>query len=344
MSKTNNNTLPDIHWDNLKETRTDFIASELFHERKIFFTEDVNPRSMGVLMQALMYLDKISHEPIELYINSPGGEATSGMAVYQHITLKMKSPVYTYCIGTAASMASLLFLSGSKRYMYEGTKIVLHSPLSISDKYEKIAQLNNRLRTLEKTKDMTCRIISERTGHSIEETNDVIDKESVFSAEEAISYGLATEIIQADKSVKNFDNPFSASPEGKDLPFQPYKNNDNKDIPSFSDSDTVVINGIPQSLMHLNRTGKIPVYRFGFAYRFDDTKVIYANIEVKVTSTRFSGGRYNIDLGEPDTQYTCTLSDDSDPITLTASEISKIFMENKIKYAANKVKTRILST
>ena len=140
MSKTNNNTLPDIHWDNLKETRTDFIASELFHERKIFFTEDVNPRSMGVLMQALMYLDKISHEPIELYINSPGGEATSGMAVYQHITLKMKSPVYTYCIGTAASMASLLFLSGSKRYMYEGTKIVLHSPLSISDKYEKIAQ------------------------------------------------------------------------------------------------------------------------------------------------------------------------------------------------------------
>ena len=81
MSKTNNNTLPDINWNNPKETRIDFISSELLDDRKIFFTEDVNPKSMGVLMLALMYLDKMSHDPIELYINSPGGETTSALNV-----------------------------------------------------------------------------------------------------------------------------------------------------------------------------------------------------------------------------------------------------------------------
>ena len=99
--------------------------SSLFRKRIIFFTEEVNPENSNRLIEYLLHLDAdASGEEITICINSPGGEVVSGLAVYDTIRM-LKSPVRTVCIGTAASMGSILFLAGEKREMLPHTKIMI---------------------------------------------------------------------------------------------------------------------------------------------------------------------------------------------------------------------------
>ena len=172
------------------------LPSELFKARKLYLVDEVTPVSMGVLLQSLMCLEDISDEPVELYINSRGGEVSSGMAVYRYITEQMQSPVHTYCIGLAASMAAILYLAGERRYIYDGCQIMIHAPASISGNAEKPEELKDRLEILESTKSMACRIIADRTGRSIDEIAEITQKDKYFNADEALEYGLATYIIR----------------------------------------------------------------------------------------------------------------------------------------------------
>ena len=130
-----------------------YVSLELLKYRRIFLTEEINEKSACTLLQSLIYLDEISDEPIELYINSEGGEVSSGMAVYHYITQKIRSRVDTYCIGTVASMAALIYLAGTERYIFNGTKIIVHSPTSVSGTFEKPDQLKGKLDSLEKTRN-----------------------------------------------------------------------------------------------------------------------------------------------------------------------------------------------
>ena len=105
----------------LKETVRGFdcirLEDEFLSGREIFFTEEVNETSSNELIKQLIYLERQDSEgEITIYINSPGGEVISGLAVYDIISM-MKAPVKTVCIGTAASMGAILFLSGKKRQM-----------------------------------------------------------------------------------------------------------------------------------------------------------------------------------------------------------------------------------
>lgn len=171
------------------------MPSELFKDRKLFLIGDVDSVSMGVLLQSLMCLDKISNEPIEMYINSPGGDVNSGLAVYRYITEQMRSPVHTYCIGRAASMGAIIYLAGDKRFMYAGTEIMIHDPASISGTYENPEQLRDRLAKIESIKEMLCEIIADRTNIKAEDIAEITKKDTYYTAEEAVKYGLATQII-----------------------------------------------------------------------------------------------------------------------------------------------------
>lgn len=104
------------------------IEDELLKNREIFLVDDVNPESSNELLKQLMYLEKEDcTKEITLYINSPGGEVISGLAVYDYISI-MKAPVRTVCIGSAASMGAILFLAGRKREMLPHTRIMIHDP------------------------------------------------------------------------------------------------------------------------------------------------------------------------------------------------------------------------
>lgn len=174
------------------------IEDELLSRREIFLTEEVNAETSNELIKQLMYLERQdSGKEITLYINSPGGEVISGLAVYDLISL-MKSPVRTVCTGTAASMGAILFLAGKKREMLPHTRLMIHDPSfgggSIGGK--KSHELRHELEKLDEVREALAKIIAEKTGRPLEEIYDVTSDDTFYSAEEAITFGLATGIIK----------------------------------------------------------------------------------------------------------------------------------------------------
>ncbi|MCR5626768.1 MAG: ATP-dependent Clp protease proteolytic subunit [Lachnospiraceae bacterium] len=175
------------------------LEDELLQNREIFLTETVDANTTNELIKQLMYLEMQDDEAeITLYINSPGGEVTSGLAVYDYMTM-MKAPIRTVSIGTAASMGAILFLAGDKRQMLPHTRIMIHDPsysnANMSGK--KSHEIQHELDKLNETREITAKIIAEKTGKSLEEVYKVTADDTYYNAEEAVEFGLATEIINA---------------------------------------------------------------------------------------------------------------------------------------------------
>jgi len=174
------------------------IEDELLSKREIFLTEEVNADTSNELLKQLMYLEKQdTGSEITLYINSPGGEVISGLAVYDFISL-MRSPVRTVCTGTAASMGAILFLAGAKREMLPHTRLMIHDP-SYSGGYiggKKSHEIRHELEKLDEVRSALAEIIAEKTGRTIEEIYDVTSDDTFYSAKEAVEFGLATDILK----------------------------------------------------------------------------------------------------------------------------------------------------
>lgn len=180
------------------------IEDELMRNREIFLTGEVNAASTSELLKQLMYLDRESgSEEITLYINSPGGEVISGLAVYDLISL-MNAPVRTVCIGTAASMGAILFLAGRKREMLPHTRLMIHDP-SYSHRDiggRKPHEIQHELDKLNETREALARIIAEKTGKTVEEIYEITADDTYYSAEEALDFGLATGILTDNDSLR----------------------------------------------------------------------------------------------------------------------------------------------
>lgn len=173
------------------------LDDELLRNREIFFVDSVDADSMNDLIKKLMYLERQSHDEITIYINSYGGEVISGLAVYDYIRL-MKSPIRTVCIGTAASMGAILFISGSpgRRFMLEHTRLLIHDPSYRKDMCgRKSHEIQHELDKLNECRESLAMIIAERTGRNIEEVYKVTRNDTYFTAEDAVEFGLASDII-----------------------------------------------------------------------------------------------------------------------------------------------------
>lgn len=173
------------------------IEDIFLQEREIFLTDEVNTESCTSLIKQLLFLDKEdTGKEIKLYINSPGGHVHSGLAVYDCIRM-LKSPVTTICIGTAASMGSILFLAGTKRQMLPNSRIMIHDPSfgggNLAGK--KPHQIKTELDGLIEVQECLCNIIAERTGKTSEEIRELTKDDTYFNADEAVEFGLATETI-----------------------------------------------------------------------------------------------------------------------------------------------------
>lgn len=173
------------------------IEDEMLKNREIFLVDEVNAESSNELIKKLMYLEQEDRDSaVTLYINSPGGEVVSGLAVYDYIRL-MEAPVDTVCIGTAASMGAILFLAGRERKMLRHSRLMIHDPSYGGGelKGKKPHEIQRELDNLNKVKRTLVGIISERTGRSVKEINRVTAKDTYYSAEEAVRFGLATRIV-----------------------------------------------------------------------------------------------------------------------------------------------------
>jgi len=173
------------------------ITDVLMQERKIFLVEEVNTETSSDLIKQLLFLEnEAPGEEIKLYINSPGGDVHSGLAVYDCIRL-ISSPVTTICIGTSASMGAILYIAGEKRLMLPHSRMMIHDPSFSGGNLggKKPLEIQTELQTLIDVRTQLCDIISERTGKTVEEIYEVTKTDTYFNADEAIEFGLATEKI-----------------------------------------------------------------------------------------------------------------------------------------------------
>ena len=174
------------------------LDDELFNSRTVFLTEPVDVQTSAELIKQLMHLEHEDNESeITLYINSPGGEVISGLAVYDYISA-MKAPVRTVCIGTAASMGAILFLAGDQRQMLPHTRLMIHDPSyghhDIGGR--KSHEIQHELDKLNEARESLARIIANKTGKSIRTIYKLTANDTYYSAEEAVAFGLATEILR----------------------------------------------------------------------------------------------------------------------------------------------------
>ena len=175
------------------------IFSRLLKERIIFITGAVHDDMATVIIAQLLFLEAENPDKsISIYINSPGGIVSSGLAIYD--TMQYISPeIMTICIGQAASAGSLLLTAGSKdmRFSLPNSRIMVHQP---SGGYQgQVTDIEIHTNEIKKTKQRLNEIYSKHTGNKIEDIQQVMERDRYFSAEEAVKFGLIDKIVESRK-------------------------------------------------------------------------------------------------------------------------------------------------
>ena len=170
------------------------IQDEMLSHREVELVGEVSADSVNALIRQLRYLQNEDPKaPITLYINSPGGSVDSGMALYD-VMQAVSCPIRTVCVGLAASMAALLFMSGAERGMLPHSRLMIHDPLIVQTGGSAL-KLKAVSDDLMETRQIIARVIAEHSGKSMDEVLAKTASDSYFRAEEAIEFGLADQII-----------------------------------------------------------------------------------------------------------------------------------------------------
>lgn len=189
-------TMPQI----IKETCNGYIVhsiqDEMLVHREVECVGPINEDSVNSLILQLRYLERTEPgEEITIYINSPGGEVSSGLALYD-VMKAVRCPIRTVCMGLAASMGAVLFASGDTREMLTHSRVMIHDPLIAGNGIRGSATyLDAQVKDLMNTRELIARILSEHTHRTVEEVLERTSRDTYFYAEEAIAFGLADKII-----------------------------------------------------------------------------------------------------------------------------------------------------
>ena len=171
------------------------IADALLQRREIWCVGEINGESAVSLILQLHHLEHEDHAaPITMYINSPGGSVSDGLAIIDTMHA-LKAPVTTVCVGTAASMGALLFVSGQERLMLPNASLMIHDPLTLGISGSAL-DVERKTKKLMKTRKTVAKILSEATGHTPEEILDITSTDRYFDAEDALEFGLADRIVR----------------------------------------------------------------------------------------------------------------------------------------------------
>ena len=172
----------------------------LLEQRMVFLNDEINSETANQFISQLLALELESKDPINLYINSPGGEVQAGLAIYD-IIRNMSCEVNTVCLGTAASMAAIIYLAGENRAIYKNSQIMIHDPLiSGLTSSRKALELEKEAHKLMETRKILATIISERCEKTLKEVYSKTKDDCFLNAEEALAFGIATKIIREEDS------------------------------------------------------------------------------------------------------------------------------------------------
>jgi ATP-dependent Clp protease protease subunit len=172
------------------------IYSRLLKDRIIFLGSGINDAVANAIVAQLLFLDAQDPEKdIHLYINSPGGSITSGMAIFDTMQF-IKADVSTICVGMAASMGAFLLTAGAKgkRFALPNSEVMIHQPLGGAEGQASDIQI--RANRIIKMRDKLNHILAERSGQPFERIEKDTDRDNFMSAEEALKYGLIDKVIE----------------------------------------------------------------------------------------------------------------------------------------------------
>ena len=172
------------------------IYSRLLKDRIIFLSDEVNDTTASLVVAQLLFLEaEDPDKDIHLYINSPGGSVTAGMAIYDTMQY-IKPDVSTICIGMAASMGAFLLNAGAKgkRFALPNSEIMIHQPLGGAK--GQATDIEIHAKWILNIKERLNKILSERTGQPIEKIQEDTERDNFMSAQEAKEYGLIDEVIE----------------------------------------------------------------------------------------------------------------------------------------------------
>ena len=178
--------------------------SKLLSQRKVFIEGEISSESACEFIKKILILnEEDTDKPIDVLINSPGGEINSGMAIYDVIQAS-KAPIRMFCIGRAYSMGAVLFSSGNHgRYMLPHSELMLHEPLLGNRVSGNSSSIQSISESLLETKRRMNQILARHTGKSEEEVEKATSYDHYYSPEESREFGLCDEIVDFNKIMEN---------------------------------------------------------------------------------------------------------------------------------------------
>ncbi|MDC1067562.1 ATP-dependent Clp protease proteolytic subunit [Candidatus Kapabacteria bacterium] len=191
-----NLVIPNVVEQTSRGERGYDIFSMLLKERIVFITTPIDDAVASVIIAQLLYLSSIDpKKDINLYINSPGGSVSAGLAIYDTIQF-VKPDVATICIGTAASMAQILLTSGAKgkRFSLPHSRILMHQPMGGTQGQADDIEIYTR--EMLRIRDQLFGIISSHTGKTVEEVKTDADRDRYMSPTKAVEYGIIDKILE----------------------------------------------------------------------------------------------------------------------------------------------------
>lgn len=177
------------------------IYSRLLRERIIFVSGEINDQMADVIVAQLLLLEfEDPEKDIQLYINSPGGSVTAGLAIYDTMNY-IKPDVSTICIGQAASMGAILLTAGAKgkRYSLPNSNILIHQPLGGAQ--GQATDINIVAEQILKIRERLNKIISDTSGQDVEQVIKDTERDKYMTSQEALDYGLIDKVIESHKEI-----------------------------------------------------------------------------------------------------------------------------------------------
>ena len=189
------NLIPTIIEKNDMGERAYDIYSRLLKDRIIILNGEINDNTANVVVAEFLYLDSLNNDDISLYINSPGGSITAGMAIFDTMNF-IKSDISTICVGMAASMAAFLLSSGEKgkRYILPNAEVMIHQPLGGAQ--GQATEIKIAAERILKLKKKLNKILSDNTGKDIDTIDNDTERDYFMDSDEALNYGIVDKVLK----------------------------------------------------------------------------------------------------------------------------------------------------
>jgi ATP-dependent Clp protease protease subunit len=173
------------------------IDEQMMKRREIFLWGEISDQSAESVVQKIVFFDGQSSEDITIFINSPGGIISSGLAIYDAMQYA-KSDVRTVCMGLAASMGAIILCAGEKgkRETWENSRVMIHQPLISGNFFGPASEIKIQAEEMLKVRDRLNHILADHTGQTLKKIEEDTDRDYFMSAEEAVKYGVVDNIVK----------------------------------------------------------------------------------------------------------------------------------------------------